>query len=594
MSRRIEVELTSARPDGSWTWRAAGAREPRGVIEGELAASGGQGRRRVQGRGRHRPRRHLGPARHRGQGAPRRARAARAASGRRSRSSLSSRHWRPSSAATARRAAIVRRAPATAMTPTRGARVRDASHEPQRPRPSARSTGRRSSRGIGEAAGDATATPAGETRPVSSAAHAHSPSAESGAPRSPARREPKPKPKRLRAGRTHRKALLASLPPEQVPVAEQLLAGGLPAVRQAIVTQNTALKAEGKPEVPSKSLIGLAEQMLPQVRAAEWRDRAEAALADVDEIDLRDLRSVVGADDAARDEESRALAAQLREALTARVEKEHAEWLAEIGTALDEARVVRALRLSTRPPKAGARFPAAARDPARRVRGRVAARDRRRPIAGSQCSRPSRSRPCAARWWRPACRRRCPTSSKAAITRSAGALPQIAAQFGIEPPAVTGPAEAAPADAAAPTGEAGRISDAGRRRCRDRRAGCRRPPTGTAARPCAEVAPSASDRSRSRRAAPEPRSRRRRPRPTAEAPRAVEAGTGRGRSRGTDGRGRAQRRPSPTVEAERRAERPSPKSRHRAETPVEREPVAVRRRPARRSSQRGGCRTRTA
>ena len=79
-------------------------------------------------------------------------------------------------------------------------------------------------------------------------------------------------------------------------------------MRQAIATQNEALKAEGKPEVPSKSLIGLAEQMLPQVRSAEWRDRAEAALADVDEIDLRDLRSVVGADDAARDEESRAIA----------------------------------------------------------------------------------------------------------------------------------------------------------------------------------------------------------------------------------------------------------------------------------------------
>src|SRR4051812_16091471 len=32
MSRRIDIELTSARPDGTWTWRAAGAREPRGVL----------------------------------------------------------------------------------------------------------------------------------------------------------------------------------------------------------------------------------------------------------------------------------------------------------------------------------------------------------------------------------------------------------------------------------------------------------------------------------------------------------------------------------------------------------------------------------
>src|SRR6185312_3885113 len=39
MSRRIDIELTSARPDGTWTWRAAGAREPRGVVEGGLLTS---------------------------------------------------------------------------------------------------------------------------------------------------------------------------------------------------------------------------------------------------------------------------------------------------------------------------------------------------------------------------------------------------------------------------------------------------------------------------------------------------------------------------------------------------------------------------
>src|SRR3954468_24770017 len=40
MSRRIELELTSARPDGNWTWRAAGAREPRGVVDGGLLPAG--------------------------------------------------------------------------------------------------------------------------------------------------------------------------------------------------------------------------------------------------------------------------------------------------------------------------------------------------------------------------------------------------------------------------------------------------------------------------------------------------------------------------------------------------------------------------
>ena len=39
MSRRIEIELTSARPDGTWTWRAAGAQKPKGVLDGTLLPS---------------------------------------------------------------------------------------------------------------------------------------------------------------------------------------------------------------------------------------------------------------------------------------------------------------------------------------------------------------------------------------------------------------------------------------------------------------------------------------------------------------------------------------------------------------------------
>ncbi len=258
------------------------------------------------------------------------------------------------------------------------------------------------------------------------------------APREVVAAEPKPKPKRLRPGRTHRKALLATLPPEQIPIAEQLFAGGLPAVRQAIATQNDALRAEGKPEVSAKSLIGLAEQILPQVRSAEWRDRAEAALADVDEIDLRDLRSVVGADDAARDEESRAIASQLRAALTTRVEKEHSAWLDEIGAALDESRVVRALRLSTRPPKAGARFPAPLATRLAEASGAAlnatATLDRWVAVLEAIAFSPVRSSVVAVSVPDPV-----PDELKTAVTRSAGALPQIAAQFGIEPPAVTGP-----------------------------------------------------------------------------------------------------------------------------------------------------------
>jgi len=40
MSRRIDFELTSRMGDGSWTWRAAGARQPKGTVDASLVPSG--------------------------------------------------------------------------------------------------------------------------------------------------------------------------------------------------------------------------------------------------------------------------------------------------------------------------------------------------------------------------------------------------------------------------------------------------------------------------------------------------------------------------------------------------------------------------
>ena len=39
MSRRIDIELTSNRNDGTWSWRAAGAKAPKGVINATLLAT---------------------------------------------------------------------------------------------------------------------------------------------------------------------------------------------------------------------------------------------------------------------------------------------------------------------------------------------------------------------------------------------------------------------------------------------------------------------------------------------------------------------------------------------------------------------------
>jgi len=59
----------------------------------------------------------------------------------------------------------------------------------------------------------------------------------------------------------HRNAMLATLRPEQIPVAEQLLRGGIPAVRQAIEAQNAAAKVAGKPPASSDALMAMAERV---------------------------------------------------------------------------------------------------------------------------------------------------------------------------------------------------------------------------------------------------------------------------------------------------------------------------------------------
>lgn len=173
-----------------------------------------------------------------------------------------------------------------------------------------------------------------------------------------AERPAQPRPKRLKPKRIHRRAALDALPADQHPLAEEVLRGGVPGVRQAIGRMNKKAKAEGLPPIKADPLIALAERMAPRLKAAEWRDRAEAAWAGIDEIDLRDIRSViVAADRAARTEETRALAENLRTGLAARVEAEHRQWLDELAATMADGRTVRALRLSSRPPKAGSPLP---------------------------------------------------------------------------------------------------------------------------------------------------------------------------------------------------------------------------------------------
>ncbi|MEL6892683.1 MAG: hypothetical protein AAFP84_13880, partial [Actinomycetota bacterium] len=123
---------------------------------------------------------------------------------------------------------------------------------------------------------------------------------------------------------------------------------------------NKRLAAEGKPTMPEASVLKMAEELLPRLRVADWLDRAEAAKRQLEHLDLRDLRSVVAASNdpaVARDESTRELADQLKADLVTKQEEELKLWEQDIDAALSVGRSIRALRLSSQPPKAGVMFP---------------------------------------------------------------------------------------------------------------------------------------------------------------------------------------------------------------------------------------------
>jgi hypothetical protein len=154
--------------------------------------------------------------------------------------------------------------------------------------------------------------------------------------------------------------VLAELPEAQRAIAEKVLNGGVPAVRAAIEEQNKKAVAEGREKVPAEGLLQIAENLLPRLRVAEWRDRALSAETIIEDVDVRDLRSIVVTADqlVAIDEPTRALVAKMKQALVVRQETEIRNWLEDIEAATKVGRVVRALRLSSQPPKAGVPFPA--------------------------------------------------------------------------------------------------------------------------------------------------------------------------------------------------------------------------------------------
>lgn len=466
MPSRIDIELTSARPDGSWTWRAAGARQPKGTVEGDLVPAGSKagdvlkaeaefeidgivitslaapkdkkrddsGRIEVIGAPSGPPvTTHLARDERR------------SGDRRRDRDRRPPREGgRPGRGGGDRRQGGGRRGAETGEggAPA-GAEAGQAPPQSDRGgRPGPKGEGRPVRNGPAGAAG----RQRGEGRPRGGAGRPRGggPAGERPVPAgAAAAAEPRSRARRLNPANTHRAAVLGSLPPEQVPVAEQVLRGGIPAVRTAIHLEREKAAAEGRPGPNADALVEMAEELLPRLKAAEWRDRAEAAARVGDDVALRDLRSVVAGADVARDEESRQLAATLREGLERRVTAMRDEWVTEVTRHLDEGRVVRALRLAARPPDPHSRLPSALADRLSEAAGQAMAPDtppdRWAALLDAVAASPVR------RSVHPA---GLPAHAGPDLLRSAhqqsGRVPALAAMLGITIPPPPGPARGAP------------------------------------------------------------------------------------------------------------------------------------------------------
>lgn len=313
MSRRLDIELTSAREDGTWTWRAAGAKVPKGIVESSLLPTeskvGDQFKIEADFDIDGITVLAVVPQRDKSQKA----------------TFLQLIDDKPFTGVTEKLAKKSK-----SDRPQRDRRA------PRKDRPERNENSERKPR--------RERTPGSSNKPVTPVVQI------------PVR----PTAKRLKPSRKHRATVLQSLPAEQRSVAERALAGGIRAVREAIKTQNIQLKAEGKTEIKADGLISMAQDILPKLRVAEWLDKAEAAKNELELLDLRDLRAVVvGADDpmVVRDETTRELATELKLALKQRQETEMTQWLHDIRIALSANRILRAIKLSGEPPKAGALFP---------------------------------------------------------------------------------------------------------------------------------------------------------------------------------------------------------------------------------------------
>jgi len=158
---------------------------------------------------------------------------------------------------------------------------------------------------------------------------------------------------------TYRNALLATLSPEQLPVAEQLLRGGMPAVRAAVELQNKNASAQGRPMIDATTIERIAEDLLNRTNLSLWKDRAAGAIGAGRELRLRDLRAVVtSAKTVSLDDEARTQLKELQASLTARIDHLRTQWNEKLEAAIGSKNVKEALALVARPPDMSTRVSA--------------------------------------------------------------------------------------------------------------------------------------------------------------------------------------------------------------------------------------------
>ncbi|NNN20680.1 MAG: hypothetical protein HKL80_01585 [Acidimicrobiales bacterium] len=158
---------------------------------------------------------------------------------------------------------------------------------------------------------------------------------------------------RLKVASIHRDALLVSLSPQEQPIAEHLIEGGMPAVRTAITNQISEAKKLGQPPILEAPLLAIAERLLPSVRLAIWRDRADACKAAGADAPLRDLRSLVSAVPS-RGEDEKALVKELKGLLDVKVKKIVDSWRESLTKSFESGDLLQTLELASSPPDTSA------------------------------------------------------------------------------------------------------------------------------------------------------------------------------------------------------------------------------------------------